>query len=106
MPSPSQVRRNSARGARPARATPTFSKPSSRALALMSAALLIVVVHEAAGGAELVALVLGVALGPPVLRHALVADRPLPREQPENQVDQRRRPEHADGEEDVPRPEH
>src|SRR4051812_18775962 len=78
-------------GASPARAKPTFSNPSSRALFLMELALLIVVVREAPRRAQFIALVRGIGRRAPVRRDALVADRPLPGNQLEDEVDQRRR---------------
>src|SRR4051812_43663737 len=102
---PSQVSRNSPYGAAPTRAMPTFSKPSSRALLLMESALLIVVVREAARGAELVALVGGVERRAAVRRHAAVADGALPRDDPEQEVHERGRAQDPDRDVHVAGPE-
>src|SRR6185436_5303007 len=84
---------------------PTFSKPSSRALLLMESALLIVVVREPAGGPQLVPLVGRVERRAAVRGDAPVADRPLAREDPEHEIDQRRDAQHSDGHIDVSGPE-
>src|SRR5262245_35865910 len=83
---------------------PTFSNPSSRALLLMESALLIVIVRESARGAQFVTLVGRVERRPPVGGDAPVADRPLAREDPEDEVDQRRDAQDADRQEDVAGP--
>src|SRR5712671_2303975 len=93
----SQRPRNSPCGAPPTRAIPTFSKPSSWALLLMEFALLIVVVREAARRAEFVALVDRIGRRPAVGGHAAVADRAVPGDEPEREVDQRRDTEYRDG---------
>src|ERR1043165_2021799 len=84
---------------------PTFSKPSSRALLLMELALLIVVVREAPGGAELVTLVRGIRRHAAIGRNTAVAWCPLAGANPEGQVHERRRAEDANRDVDVPRPE-
>src|SRR5882672_522248 len=104
-PTSSQGPRASPCGTAPARAKPTRSKPSSRALFLMELALLIVVVRETPGGAQVVALVGGIRRGAPVGRDAAVAHRPLARDQPDDQVHQRCHPQDRDGKIDVPHPE-
>src|SRR5262245_47899993 len=71
----------------------------------MESALLIVVVREPAGGPQFVPLVGRIERRAAVGRDAPVADGPLARKEPEDQVDQRRDAQDRHGEIDVAGPE-